>query len=1083
MMVCADHSSGWIYNDFTLGVYTRARCGNLYIMKFFLVSTAAITLALSAPAFAQEAVNLRSGEHRGYTRLVFDWPQSVTYEMKEQGDGAFVLTFGKAGTVNPAVKGKNIQGVTVLTQDPLSVSVKVPSGAKGRTFPVNNRVVVDIYDPENPAPPPVATTPQPEEPKSATVAAAPAKTPPKPAPKPAPSVKEGSVQEVSEASVSKPDEASLQEVTQALSAIANISAEVINKDRPRAPESAPQTLAENTAEPAQSVPPSADVAGAMSTPNSAQPTSEPPQGQPIADMAQDTVQAHKFTLSSTMSVGLAAFEDFGKIWLVTDRSDLLVKPTVSGPQAEKFQPVTEQEFDGGRAYMAPSALGVNFRGEGGGLLWSVIVSPEKGDANPISLQRSGIDKSKPRSGKIVFPFQSARGILNVPDPVTGSIIKVVTVEEASDFTGASRSFVDFDLLESPVGLAIRPKVDDLDIKITPEGVEITRPGGLSILPEEMISGVEKDDFTSRMAQPTDERRIFNFADWKMGGLGALNENRNVILSGMGNMSKGSQIENLVTLAKMQLANGRGAEALGFLDFAETEMPELAQNPEFLSLRGVAKAFDWKTDEAFTDLSSPILKDYEEIEIWRGFALADLGDWQQARDVLPESIAPVRDYPSEIRNRLGIVLAEIYLRSGDLDKAKRLFTLIEKDKDTLNLAHDAALQYLKGEAARQEGNLEETKTLWTALSKGPDDLYRVKAGLSLARLQLENKEITPAQAIDALERLRYAWRGDELEAQVNYWLGRTYFESGQYIKGMNIMRDAATLVPDTILGERITADMVSLFTEFYTGATLTDASPLDAVGLYEEFTELVPPGKLGNTVISNLAEHLVEADLLDRAADMLTYQINHRLSGDEAAKTATRLAAIQLIDKNGAAALQSLQKAEGFLKALPEESQTQSRNEELALLRARALSQTDRTAEALKILEGLSPNPRVNRLRADIAWQSGFWDDAAYALEDVILDENISLTRPLSDEHAMLVLQRAVAQNLSGDRIGLANMREKYADAMSQTSKSQLFDVVTRARQNAGLADRETLLSTVSEVDLFGDFLNTYKDANPAEKSN
>ena len=105
------------------------------------------------------------------------------------------------------------------------------------------------------------------------------------------------------------------------------------------------------------------------------------------------------------------------------------------------------------------------------------------------------------------------------------------------------------------------------------------------------------------------------------------------------------------------------------------------------------------------------------------------------------------------------------------------------------------------------------------------------------------------------------------------------------------------------------------------------------------------------------------------------------------------------------------------------------------------------------------------------------------MEDVILDENISLTRPLSDEHAMLILQRAVALNLSGDRIGLANMREKYAEAMRQTSKSRLFEVVTRARKNAELADRRTLLSTVSEVDLFADFLNSYREVDPANPSN
>ena len=120
----------------------------------------------------------------------------------------------------------------------------------------------------------------------------------------------------------------------------------------------------------------------------------------------------------------------------------------------------------------------------------------------------------------------------------------------------------------------------------------------------------------------------------------------------------------------------------------------------------------------------------------------------------------------------------------------------------------------------------------------------------------------------------------------------------------------------------------------------------------------------------------------------------------------------------------------------------------------------------------------HRLRADIAWTAGYWDDAAEALGDVVTDQDISLTRPLKDEHTALLLQQAIALNLAGDRIALANMREKYTDLMTQTSKSKVFEVITRPRQSGALADRETLLSVVSEVDLFKEFLDAYKNATP-----
>lgn len=1060
-------------------------------------------MLFAVPALAQEQVSVRAGEHRGYTRLVFDWGGPVTYQIDEQAT-SFTVTFNKAATINTDARGKNVTGLSVLAGDPLKVQVNVPDGAKSRSFPVGARIVVDVYDPPaNPNTAEAGKAPDAAQTNQTSVTqAAPAATPASTAATTPPATNTAPAQPSATASTATPaapatsatpaqplpsvnsantpNEKELQEVQDAIKGMQNLVAEVLNNK---------EIIVSREGGAAAGIPP-AGAAGApanTATGNAAEPAIAPAQtaassGARTQNTPRKELPAPDvYTLSSTASVGLAAFEDAGRLWMVVDRADTLIKPVASGPNAEELQPVQELKVDGAQAYIGQALPSAFLQGQGGGLLWSVSMSAEVPQAAPAAPKRVDVTKGRDRGGKIVFPFTTARRVLDITDPSTGNVLKVVTVEDAKDFSGPRRDFAEFTVLQSPVGLAILPKVDDLVVEVGKDGVTIARPDGLSLLPEDMVANASgRGDFRARMAsQNKDDRRILNFSDWRMGGLDVLNENRTTILSTMGNLTRGTQIENLITLAKMQLANGRGAEALGFLNFAQTEMPELDQNPEFLSLRGVAEAFDWKTDEAFHNLSDPILRDYEEADVWRAFALADLGDWQQAHEILPDDMSMMADYPPEIRNRLGIVLAEIYLRAGERDQAEQVLTLIEQDQDKLNLAHDSALQYLKGEAARQRGKLDETKALWEKLANGTDNLYRVKAGLALTRLKVDQKEMTPAQAIDNLERLRYAWRGDELEAQVSYWLGRTYFENGEYVKGLKIMREAAALVPDTVLGQRINGDMSSIFTDFYTSDKLDKVSPLDAVDLYEAFTDLVPAGEKGNAVMSRLAEHLVKADLLDRAGNLLSQLIDKRLSGDAAAKTATRLAAIQLIDKDAKGALQSLDKADGFLKALPPEVATQARFNELSLLRARAMSLNNQTEQALKLLETVPASDEVNRLRADIAWRNGFWDDAAYALDDVILDENFSLTRPLSDEHAMLILQRAVALNLSGDRIGLANAREKYAEAMSQTNKARLFEVVTRPRKNAGLADRDTLLSTVSEVDLFGEFLDSYKQENAA----
>ncbi len=1017
------------------------------LITFALTCTALTALAAEKlHAASAENLSVRTGEHRGYSRLVFDWPAETTYEIKDESESSFTIAFNKAATINAAQKARNIKGINVISSNPLVLKVDVPGGAKSRSFAVRSRIVVDIYDP-----PPGAKAAE-KKPE--------AKSDAKPEEKP-----EEKKPDAPKAAEAKPAETKPADKPKAEPKAAAASLEQQIKEKTGAAGAAVTVTEDKAAQP----PDQGALKQATTPPSVAAVTN--------TKAAHNIVRPNLVTLSATQSIGLAVFETGDEIWMIADKEALPIKPQVSGANADALQPVRERDVAGGKIYIINNLDGTNLRGEGGTLLWKVMISPEKHDRKPVEPVRVDVNPDEPRSGKIIWPLKGATRVLDVVESGSGQTLKVVTVESADQLAGNGRSFVDFDVLTSAVGIAIRPKVSDLDVKVTKEGVEISRPSGLALLPQDKMVAVEKESFTERMSKASpNDRRIFNFEEWRMGGLEALNENRTVILASMGDMSEGSRIENLITLAKMQLANGRGAEALGFLSYAEQELPELAQNPEFLSLQGVAKAFDWKTDAAFDDLSSDVLKDYEEIQFWRAFALADLGDWQQADAVMPENLAPLEGYPAEIRNRLAIVLAEIALRAGKLPLADRLFAMVEKEADKLNLAHDSALKYLKGEAARQRGKVDETKTLWGELAKGSDDLYRVKAGLALARLQMEAKEITPKEAIDRLERLRYAWRGDELEAQVGYWLGRTYFENGEHVKGLKIMRDASVTVPESVLSRRIAADMGALFTDFYLKETLDKSSPLDAVSLYEEFTELVPPGPQGDMVIARLAEHLVNSDLMERGGNLLSAQIDHRLKGDAAAKTAVRLAAIRLLDGNAKAAEASLNKASQILSTLPPEQNTKARQEEIMLLKAKTLSEMDRTDEALKLLETLTPGKDVNRLRADIAWRAGYWDDAAYALEDIMLDEDISLTRPLSDEHAQLVLQRVVAQNLSGDRIGLANMREKYADAMAQTTRAKLFDVVTRPRQNAGLADRDTLLSAVSETDLFKGFLDSYRAA-------
>lgn len=811
-----------------------------------------------------------------------------------------------------------------------------------------------------------------------------------------------------------------------------------------------------------------------------------PEKTPV-DAAMEVPQPHAITISSTNAIGLGVFVRNGDLWIVMDRKDITVPPQISGPRVDMFPPLEQIDLDQGVAYRTTLPEGMRVTGEGGGLIWKLVISPIDHNITPVSPERTFDSGQTIRGGTMLWPMQRITKLMTITDPEVGDRILVGTVNQADQFAGTGRDFVDFTTLSSPVGIAILPKADDLDARPVGLGLQLTRPGGLAlsrmrdITQKTITQQIEGAEGADGGEEKNQAKRIYDFDRWMMGGIQALRENQQVLLAGMAAKDKTGRVQDLLMMAKMNMANDRGQEAVGLLNFAQNEMPQIIQSPEFLALRGGAEALAGKFELAFEDFSNPALKDYAELDFWRAYTLASLEDWQQAKEAMPTDFSVLYTYPRMIQERLALKLAEISLRGGDKMRAEELLMALQKDRKFLQPGTVAGLDYLQGELHRQAGETTRAAEFWNPLSTGKDDLYRAKASLAMTMMELQTKAITPEKAIDRLEGLRYHWRGDELEAQVNFVLGRMYLDEERYLKGFGILRDAAVMSPDSDIGREIAGEMTDSFRDLFLTDKVNELTPVDAVTVYEEFRELTPPGDAGNRLVQRLAERLVDADLLGRAAALLQHQIDYRISGREGGDVATRLAAIYLLNDEPENALGALDKADGFYQSIDADSGVAEKRKEGKMLRARALSKLDRVEEALAILNTFQPTPDINALRADISWNAGMWDDAADALRDLILDESIDVARPLTQKQADLILNRAVALNLAGDRVELSNMRTRFGPAMEKTARAHMFDVVTRPRTGNLGAERDSIAALVSEVDLFKDFLDSYRaSTNPSQ---
>ena len=780
---------------------------------------------------------------------------------------------------------------------------------------------------------------------------------------------------------------------------------------------------------------------------------------------------HVITLTSTKNVGAAVFERAGFLWLVFNRTDLKTDPVIAGPDKENFPKLEKIKLKNATAYRMAKPRGYYFYGEGGGLLWRIIATPNPRKTTPL--------RPKVVNDELLWPLKKSLQVANINDPLIGDNIKVVMVEDASEYAGPRRQYVDLEILPSSVGVAFVPKADNVEATRNSEGVYISKPLGLAISSARDIAAVElKDDVQKENQFFTEEEKterlskIFDFRRWEMGGTNALERNRRIIMRDVGTKLGAAKVEDLITLAKLNIANDRGQEALGLLRVAAQELPGIDEDGEFIALQGAAATLAAKYDDAIELLSSPKLDEIGEIDYWRATALAGLEDWRQAAETVPDDNDLLTQYPIQLQIPLALKLTEVSLRAANAVDAETYLEMLQPAFQDMSNANQSAWKYLNGELERQKGNADRAMDNWKPLLDGRDDYYRAKAALSATRLQLERRKITKEKAIDRLEGLRYAWRGDELESLINLRLGEVYIDNEDYLKGLSTLRNAVSMSPDSKISEEITSYMTETFESLFTQGKLKDVSALDAVSIYDEFKELTPAGSEGDVFVQELAERLVDVDLLGRAADLLDHQMEHRLTGDQAVQVGIRLAAIRLLDGKPQEALRALDMASKQIVGGRAGERRQIR-----LLRARALSKSGQADQALALLKDMGNNQDVLRLRADIAWNGSVWGEAAKAFSQLIALESISQTRPPNDYQSTLILNRAIALNLSGGRSALDKMRAQYGDLMTQSDKAKLFDLVSRPRKLGMLSDRSTVGSLISEVDLFGDFLESYRKIN------
>jgi hypothetical protein len=674
-------------------------------------------------------------------------------------------------------------------------------------------------------------------------------------------------------------------------------------------------------------------------------------------------------------------------------------------------------------------------------------------AQPLGLARNQTDPSR-QSLSTLLP--AATHVYAVPDPATGDVLTIVP-GAAGRAVPQKRVFVDFALLRSAAGLVITPFSDDLRVKADQSRIVIARPGGLSLTSPQLP--VAKTP--AALARFGEGPSFMDFKTWGALKGGSFLATERQLSERIAHQPSGAGITGArLDLARFYLAHRFGAEALGLIDLVQSHDPALMGDAQLTTMRAAAAYMLGRYRQAYSDLSGPGFDSVRHAAFWRGLTEAGLENWKAAHAHLEQADPVLNRYPDYWQAEARLADADAAMGIGRLDLADSALLRLPK---TLTPRQALARQLAEARLMAAENRYHDAAPLFRAVARGGDERLAAAAVFHQTNAALGAGAITVPQAIDALERLRFRWRGDGLELRTLRKLAALYFGRNQWREGLKTLRVATQNFPHQEASRLAQDEMRAAFVNLFLKGGADKMKPVDALALFYDNLDLTPIGPDGDEMIRRISDRLVTVDLLGPAASLLAYQVDKRLDGVAKAQVSTRLASIYLMDHKPDLAVKVIRASD--ITGLPAE-EMQAR----LLLEARAFAALKQWDNALDLI-ALDETADSRRLRADIYWESGNWAVAGQKTEE-LLAARWSEPSALNAEERTEVLRAAVAYSLAADTQALARLNEHFSAKMKSTPDANLFAVLAAPLDAHGLAFRDAA-AKIAGIDTLQSFMKDF----------
>jgi hypothetical protein len=662
----------------------------------------------------------------------------------------------------------------------------------------------------------------------------------------------------------------------------------------------------------------------------------------------------------------------------------------------------------------------------------------------------------PSRASVTVPLAEPGRLHRLVDPDAGDVILAVTTASPARGFLKRQNFVEFALLESVHGVAVQLNSDDVQAELASDKIVLGRHGGLTLSAADMVP--------ERAVAAA--RTLLDASIWRDDRSADFVQRRDALWTQVVQAAPDGRVAARLDLARFYVANGFYVEARAAIDAFLHDQPAGSEDSNLLIMHALASILSGNPEQGLKDIANPAVGTGYDSRLWKAMAHARLGKWAEARELFKGVDYAIGALPLELQR---IVLIDALRAALEV----RDYAGVSSRLNELELVGIAPDQHgyvalLRGRMAQALGREKDALTDYRAAIASSDRASASEAKLYEVELALKRGEMSSEQAQADLETLSVTWRGDTIEVKTLQQLARIYAREERYRDALLAARMATKLQPNSDGSRQMQDEAAELFSQLFNGTRADDMPAVQALALFYEFRELTPIGRRGDEMIRRLADRLAAVDLLDQAAELLQYQVEHRLDGSARAHVASRLAMIYLTNRKPDRALAALRATR--IADLAGELRQQR-----LLLEARAQSDVGRHDLALDIIVNLAGREAI-RLRSDIHWAARRWRESSEQIE-LLYGERWKQFPPLNEQEKSDVIRAAIGYSLSDDGIGLSRLKEKYAAKLGGDGDRTAFEAATKlAASNS--AEFATIARMAASVDTLDGFLREMKQRFP-----